>query len=78
MAQQIMNAAGYPVKAPRKSRKPRSLSELRKKELLLALSAFGGHRRKAAERLGISVRTLYYWLQKLHVKPREVRGSSVS
>lgn len=64
MAQQIMDAAGYTRKAPRKSRKPRPLSEIKKKELFLALSAFGGHRRKAAERLGIAESTLYLWLRK--------------
>jgi transcriptional regulator with PAS, ATPase and Fis domain len=64
MAQQIMDAAGYPIPKRRKSRKPQSLSEIKKKEILLALSAFGGHRRKAAERLGISEATLYRWLSK--------------
>jgi len=61
----FLAGAGYRVPRRRKSRKVKNLKDLKNDEVRSALSSVGGHRRKAAKRLGISLRTLYYWLQKL-------------
>ena len=59
-----MAAAGYPAKK-RTRQEARTLSEIKSRAIDEALSAFGNHKRKAAERLGISEATLYRHLQKL-------------
>lgn len=49
----------------RHKKAPEQLSELRKQAILDALHTFGGHRRKAAQRLGISIRALYYAIKQI-------------
>jgi transcriptional regulator with PAS, ATPase and Fis domain len=56
-----MDAAGYSIKK-RRSRKVKTLKELNDDAIKDALNSVSGHRRKAAERLGIHESTLYRWL----------------
>ena len=59
-----MAAAGYPSKK-RTRAEAKTLSEIKIRAIREAVAAFGGHRRKAAIRLGISEATLYRYLQKM-------------
>jgi len=59
-----MAAAGYRQKR-RTRAEAKTLSEIKIRAIQEALSAFGNHRRKAAERLGISEATLYRYLKKM-------------
>lgn len=56
-----MAAAGYKSKK-RTRQAPKTLSDIKLTAICEALNSFGGNREKAAERLGISERTLYYCL----------------
>jgi DNA-binding NtrC family response regulator len=57
-------AAGYPLKK-RKRQEPRTLLEINLAAIREAVAAFGGHRGKAAKRLGISEATLSRWLKRM-------------
>jgi DNA-binding NtrC family response regulator len=58
-----MRAAGYAGKKRRKSFALKGLThEMKLEAAKVAIDSVGGHRRKAAEILGIHVRTLYKWL----------------
>jgi transcriptional regulator with PAS, ATPase and Fis domain len=59
----FLAGAGYTPPRRRKSRKVKNLKDLKMENVRNALSAFGGNRRKAAERLGIHRTTLWRWLQ---------------
>lgn len=56
-----LEAAGYPSK--KRKTPPRTLRDLKMAVILETLDTFGGHRRKAAQRLGISESTLYLYLK---------------
>jgi DNA-binding NtrC family response regulator len=60
-----MAAAGYPSKK-RTRQEPRTLLEINLAAIREAVAAFGGHRGKAAKRLGISEATLYRWLKRMN------------
>src|SRR5262249_45238958 len=53
--------AGHPALAPDR---PRPLAELEREAIERTLTAVGGNRKEAAERLGIGVRTLYEKLKR--------------
>ena len=63
-----MAAAGYPQKK-RTREKSKKMSEIKIAAIHEAVSAYGGHRKKAAERLGISQATLYRYLKKIKAVP---------
>jgi len=49
-------------------KEPENLKELEKKAILEALKKTGGNKKKAAELLGISLRTLYYKIKEYNLK----------
>lgn len=49
----------------RHKRAPEPLSEIKKKAIIDALHTFGGHKTKAAKRLGITRQGLYLMLKRL-------------
>jgi hypothetical protein len=73
-----MAAAGYTQKK-RTRQEPKTLSEIKSRAIDEALSAFGNHKRKAAERLGISQATLFRHLQKLEGRsPKKAKVKRVN
>jgi DNA-binding NtrC family response regulator len=60
----FLAAAGYGQKKRTRS-EPRTLLEINLAAVREAVAAFGGHRGKAAKRLGISEATLYRYLKKM-------------
>lgn len=53
-------AAGYPVR--RKPRPTENLDAVLDRAIREALDSVGGHRAKAAAKLGVTARTIYRWL----------------
>lgn len=64
----MLAAAGYPVRP--KPRPTENLSAIRDRMIREALDSVGGHRAKAATKLGVTVRTIYRWL----ARRRNVNG----
>ena len=61
----VMAAAGYGQRKKRTRSEPKAMAEIKFAAIREAISAYGGHRKKAAERLQISEATLYRALRKM-------------